>query len=90
MTATVIHIVGPQGSGKSTVARALTLLWQGERKRQCVTVDSEAMHVDFKGEVRLAAAANPTAEVLILEHFPSAFRGADPADMLIQLGGQAA
>lgn len=84
----VIHIVGPQGSGKSTLAQALTLLWQG--KRQCVTVDSDTMCAEFKGEVRQAAAANPTAEVLILEHLPSMFLGADPADWVINASRGAA
>lgn len=84
----VIHIVGPQGSGKSTLARALTLLWQGERKRKCVTVDSEAMCIDFGGDPRRAAAATPSADVLILEHFPDRFGSTEPADLVIRLEGR--
>lgn len=78
----VFHIVGQQGSRKSTVALALQKAWAADRT--CVVVDSEDMSIFFDCDPAMAVAANPTADILILEHLPHRFKGAQHGDLIIR------
>lgn len=78
----VTHIVGMQGSGKSTIARLIVADLES-RGGVCAVVDSDAMHSDFKHDAAAAKAAFPQVEHLFLESHFDHFNGAQEGERVI-------
>jgi ABC-type transport system involved in cytochrome bd biosynthesis fused ATPase/permease subunit len=78
----VFHIVGRHGSRKSTIAMGLQKAWSVDRT--CVVVNSDDMNIFFGCDPAKAIAAHCTADILILEHLPDLFKGAQRGDLVIR------